>query len=151
MLVQVYSHHNSESAVDAGIKNDILQVISSAKFVIQGGCALHLRKMIMTKLKGLGWSDGFKLDANSQITITSSNDDHVLCFQTGNMSRFYADMLKLEYVFKKRKAKAAIYLIPTKTAALAMGSNIAHFERLCFELNLFKDIITIPILVIGIQ
>ena len=91
------------------------------------------------------------LDANSQISLTSYIDEHILCFQTGNMSRFYADLLKIQYVFEKRKAKVAIYIIPSKEAAKIMGSNIANFERFTFELNLFKEIITIPTIVIGIN
>ncbi len=74
-----------------------------------------------------------------------------LCLQTGNMSRFYADLLKLEYLFKDRKAIAAVYIIPTKRRAREMGSNLAHFERFVEELDLFKDIITVPTLVIGLE
>lgn len=91
------------------------------------------------------------LAAHSQISLTSSNDDHILCFQTGNMGRFYADLLKLQYVFKNKKAKVAFYLIPSKDAAKKIGSNIANFDRFTSELNLFKEIITIPTLVIGLN
>jgi hypothetical protein len=151
MKLEIYSHKNAENLIDKNIKDDVIQLVSAVKFTIQEGCTLQLRTTIMSKLKGIGWSDDFKLDADSQITLTSSNADHALCFQTGNMSRFYADMLKLQYAFKKGKAKAAIYVIPSKEAAKKMGSNIAHFERFCFEITLFKDIITIPTLVVGIQ
>jgi hypothetical protein len=151
MKIQLYSHLNGETLVDRKIKEKVLHILETTQFKIQEGCADQLRKVILDQLKKIGWSDDFKLHANSQISLTSSNDNHVLCFQTGNMSRFYADLLKLQYVFKNKKASAAFYLIPTKEAAKLIGSNIANFERFTQELNLFKQIISIPILVIGLN
>jgi hypothetical protein len=49
------------------------------------------------------------------------------------------------------QAKAAIYIIPSKDAAKKIGSNIVNFNRFTFELNLFKEIITIPTFVVGIN
>ena len=151
MKIEIYSHANGDKVVDKIIKNQLLKVVEDSCFIIKEGCAIELRKNILTKLKSFGWSDDFMLDANSQISLTSYIDEHILCFQTGNMSRFYADLLKIQYVFKKKKAKAAIYIIPSKDAAKIMGSNIANFDRFTFELNLFKEIITIPTIVIGIN
>lgn len=151
MKIQLYSHRDGERLVDKKIKEKVLNILETTNFKIQEGCGNQLRKAILTQLKNVGWSDDFKVDINSQISLTSINDNHVLCFQTGNMSRFYADLLKLQYVFKNEKAKAAFYLIPVKEAARKMGSNIAHFERFTQELNLFEQIISIPILVIGLN
>lgn len=151
MKTEVYSHNDGDKIVNIEIKNSLLKMLEETLFKINEGCGNELRKTVLGKLKTVGWSDDFMLDANSQISLTSSLDNHILCFQTGNMSRFYADLLKMEFVFKKNKAKAAIYLIPSKDAAKTMGSNIAHFDRFTFELNLFKEIITIPTLVIGIK
>lgn len=151
MTIEIYSHQNADHAVDPKIRKNIIQILESTKFTIHEGCADKLRKTILSQLKEVGWSDDFKLDVNSQISLTSSNDDHALCFQTGNMSRFYADLLKLQYVYINKKSFAAFYLIPSKEAAKKMGSNIAHFDRFVFELILFKDIVTIPTLVIGIK
>ena len=151
MTLEIYSHQSAENAVDLKIKENVIRILEATKFTIHEGCADKLRKNILSQLKEVGWSDDFKLDVHSQISLTSSNDDHVLCFQTGNMSRFYADLLKLQYVFNNKKSNAAFYLIPSKDAAKQMGSNIAHFDRFVFELKLFKDIVTIPTLVIGIK
>jgi len=151
MTIESFSHNEGAQLVDKKIKEQMLNVLESTKYKITEGCADELRKVILAQLKSFGWSDDFKLDANSQISLTSSIDDHVLCFQTGNMSRFYADLLKLQYVFTNRKAKAAFYLMPSKEAAKKMGSNIAHFDRFKSEITMFKEIITIPILVIGLN
>ena len=151
MKVETFSHHNGDKSADKKIKEQIIKILQETNFKIREGCANELRKTVLSQLKNVGWSDDFMLDAHSQISLTSSNDDHVLCFQTGNMGRFYADLLKLQYVFKNKKAKVAFYLLPSKEAAKKIGSNIANFDRFTSELNLFKEIITIPTLVIGLK
>jgi hypothetical protein len=151
MRTETYSHCNGEAEVESGIKNSLLHVLNGTNFEIREGCGSDLRKTVLAKLTTLGWSDKFALAANSQISLTSYLDNHVLCFQTGNMSRFYADILKMQFVYKNKKAQAAFYVLPSKDAAKILGSNIANFVRLKFELDLFKDIITIPTLVIGIS
>ncbi len=151
MKFELYSHSNAELSIDKDVRKNVLDVITRTNFVIREGCANDLRNTILTQLKTQGWSEDFKLDVNSQITLTSAIKDHVLCFQTGNMGRFYADLLKLEFVFKRKRTKAAIYIIPSKEASKMMGSNIAHFDRFVKEIDLFKEIITVPTLVVGIQ
>jgi hypothetical protein len=151
MIIESFSHKNGDLLVSEKIKQQIINTLTSTEFKIIEGCADELRKVILSQLKSFGWSDDFRLDAHSQISLTSSIDGHVLCLQTGNMSRFYADLLKLQYVFKNKKVNAAFYIIPSKEAARKMGSNIAHFDRFTCELTMFREIITIPILVIGIN
>lgn len=150
MKFEKYFYNSADKIIESDIKHQVFNVIAGLDFKITRGSGEELRKEIRKKLKIEGWSDKFRLDAHSNISITSAKNDIVLCFQTGNMGRFYADLLKLEYVFRRNSAKAAFYLIPTKSAAKEIGSNIANFERFTFEINLFKDIITIPILIIGI-
>lgn len=151
MKIEVYSHNNGENIVSKDIKDSLLNILFNTQFIIREGCSIELKKVILMQLKNIGWSNDFNLDVNSRISLTSYIDDHILCFQTGNMGRFYADLLKMQYVFQKRKARAAIYIIPSKTASIIMGSNVANFERFTNELHLFRDIITVPTLVIGIN
>lgn len=151
MRIELFSHRDGDKIVDKKILDQLIKVLEVSNFKIKDGSGKELRKSILIQLKSFGWSDDFILDANSQICLTSYIDEHILCFQTGNMSRFYADLLKIQYVYKKKKAKAAIYIIPSKEAAKIIGSNIANFNRFTFELNLFKEIITIPTIVIGIN
>lgn len=151
MNYEVFSHNEGLSLIDNSIKDQLFKLIEDTNIPIREGCANDLRKMILTRLKQIGWSEDFELDSNSRISLTSYFDSIVLCLQTGNMSRFYADLLKLQYVYKKKKATAGIYLIPSKLMAKTMGSNIAHFDRFTNELVLFKEIITIPMIIIGLK
>ncbi len=151
MIIELFSHQNGENLVDKKIKNNLINVIDKTNYTIKLGCGNDLRNVLLNQLKIEGWSDEFRFDSDSRISLTSYIDNHILCFQTGNMSRFYADLLKLQYMYLGDKAKAAFYIIPSKEASILMGSNIANFERLKKELNLFRKIITIPTLVIGIK
>ncbi len=129
----------------------VLQTLKSIQFNLDKGCSIKLREIISEELRPLGWSSKVKLSYKSQISITAMNRDCALCLQTGNVSRIYADLLKLEYLYKKEKTNLAIYILPTKKNARMMGGNLAYYERLIEELQLFSEIISIPILVLGID
>jgi len=150
MNYELKSQSNGKEIIDKGLQAQLLELIEQLQFEITKGCGDELREAILSKLKLDGWSHKFKLDNQSKISLTSYKNGVVLCFQTGNMGRFYADLLKLEYVYRNKKVDSVIYLIPSKSAAKLIGSNIANYERFIYEFDLFKDIITIPSLIIGI-
>lgn len=151
MQLTCASHHFGEHAISIDIYEPIITMLKKLDFEVRKGSATKLRQRISEELFQLGWSDKTKIDSENDITITSMKGNVGLCMQTGNVSRFYADILKLQFMYIKDKVTAAIYIIPTKTASQKMGSNIAYFERFVEELNLYKHIITIPILIIGIE
>ena len=129
----------------------ITKIIDNLKIKVRAGCSTQLREAILKEISAKGWSSKVKLSHSSQISITAINGEQALCLQTGNMSRFYADLLKLQYLYQRGSINSAVYILPTKRNARIMGSNLAHFERFVEELKLFKQVITIPIFVIGIN
>ena len=151
MKVETFYHSGADVMSPRKVKTEVLGVLKRVKFNITRGCSDNIRQCILQSLQEIGWSDEFKIDAQSQITLPASKDSLALCFQTGNTSRFYADMLKLQYVYMQKGFHAAIYILYSKEAAKIIGSNVANFDRFVFEINLFKDIVSIPILVIGIK
>jgi hypothetical protein len=151
MKTVTFSHNDADLAVSKKVRQGVLNALHDFETEVKPASANLIRTEILKRLKSVGWSDKFRLDAQSQISLTASMNSHVMCFQTGNMSRFYADLLKLQYVYAQGNAVAAIYLIFSKDAAKILGSNLAHYDRLVRELLLFREIITVPILVIGIS
>lgn len=148
MNIITYSHHFGELATPSSISKLLIERLQ----IIEGQEKVgRLRKSVLSELRELGWSDKMKIDSESSITITSMKSGVGLCFQTGNVSRFYADILKLQSLYLKDKASSAIYIIPTKKYAKIMGNNLVFFERLVSELELYKHIITLPIFVVGIE
>ncbi|GAA0843675.1 hypothetical protein GCM10008915_45310 [Bifidobacterium pullorum subsp. gallinarum] len=151
MKITLHSHNFGGEAIPEHILQPVIQSLSQIRFEFRANTATTLRKVILNTLAELGWSDQVKVDKESNITITSMKDSIGLCLQLGNMARFYADLLKLEVLHKKNTADSAIYILPGKEAASKLGSNIAQFDRFTEELNIFKHVITIPIVVISLE
>ena len=150
MNLEEYIHNRADKNISLSVFNELKGLLESIEFSYQQYSAKQLRRTILHKIGEIGWSDEVRIHPSSRITITSVNDGIALCLQTGNMSRFYADLLKLETLYKNGEIKAAFYIICTKENAVHLGSNIANFERFKFELEIFKETITIPILVFGL-
>jgi hypothetical protein len=129
----------------------VLEVVDGVDLEITPGVSKKIREKILEGLKKKGWSSHVKLSSVSKINITAMYSRCALCLQTGNMGRFYADLLKLQYLFKKKLVDSAIFIVPTKRMAQIIGGNVANFDRLVDELRLFEDIITIPMVVIGLD
>lgn len=149
MDLEIYSHNYGQQAIPPVMLKKMKNAINSIKFNYQRNSASVLRKLILDELHMLGWSDKTRIDVDTKITVTAMKEQIALCLQTGNMSRMYADLIKLQYLYQKDRAEAAFYLLPTKDTAKEMGSNMANLERLVTELKLYKHIISIPIVVIG--
>lgn len=149
MHVTEYVHGEAAKAIPANLKSEVCSVLNEIHFQTKAG-KKEFRFGILKRLKVLGWSDAVRIHEFSKISVTSMRGDTALCFQTGNMSRFYADLLKLETLFRKDRIKAAIYVIPRKSLAKQLGSNIANFERFVEELKIFSVTLTIPMLVLGV-
>jgi hypothetical protein len=133
------------------IITSVFNVIDSVNLPIVSGSSKQIREQILAGLRKRGWSSEIKLSSTSKISITAMNRRYALCLQTGNMGRFYADLLKLQYLFNKGSVDSAIYIVPSKQIARIIGSNVANFERLVDELKLFEKIITIPTVIIGLN
>lgn len=109
----------------------------------------RVRHDIKELLINFGWSGMVRLSQGSSISITSQREQTGLCLQMGNVSRVYADLIKLQTLFAEKIITGAIFIIPTKREAKKIGSNIASFERLADELRIFSKTISIPLKILG--
>jgi len=150
MKFNKHEHNNAFKVIAEGIRKDIEGVLYNLNPSPQEDTR-KLRARILENLTKKGWSDQIRISTDTKITITSTLKDIGLCLQTGNMGRFYADLLKLQTLFCKKKIKVGVYIIPTKFEAKKIGSNIAHFERFIDELKVFSETLTIPLIVYGFE
>jgi hypothetical protein len=118
---------------------------------LRPGVTQEIRQHVRAKFEKEGWAISVKIDPDFDLTVFALKDDIAVQLQTGNMSRAPYDLLKLEYLYKSNKIASAALALPTKTGAAALGSNIAHADRVWKELQLFKHIITVPILVLAFE
>jgi hypothetical protein len=110
-----------------------------------------IRAALRDQLTSLGWSERVRIRSSYGITITAMNRRMGLCVQTGNIARFYADLMKLQLAFLDDLVNGALYIVPTNKAAQEMGSNMVNYERVVAEARLFAKIITLPLIIFGFE
>jgi hypothetical protein len=110
----------------------------------------HLRVQIDQLLRRQGWTHRIVISPESRLTIAAMKDKVGLCVQTGNMARYYADLIKLQYLVDTAKIEGGILIVLTRAMATEVGDNVAYFERIQSELRLFECTITLPLLLLGL-
>ncbi len=108
-----------------------------------------IKKAISSKFNGKGWADKVKV-GTSRLTINYMQQKVGVCFQLGNVARTYADILKLAQLGEKKVIEVGIIIVAHKLESKKMGANHAQYERLTKEIDYFRDIIKVPLMVIGL-
>ncbi len=143
--------YNSAKEIISNQVIDYTNSILTATDVSKYKYTTRLRAQLLRELGKRGWSNRVRIHASSRITITSQYEDIGLCLQTGNVSRYYADLLKLQTLFSNQVIRSAIFIVPTKREAKMIGSNIVSYERVIEELAVFYKTIQVPLLIFGIE
>src|SRR5437016_868003 len=152
-FVEGYSHRNGNIEWEKRELDEwITDVFNAPAITLEPYATNKIRNHVLCELTNEGWSDEVPIAPRvTGITIFSQKDDLAIQIQTGNVSRVFYDLLKLQYLFNRSRIEAAALAVPNRAAAQRLGSNIANFERLCGELQLYDRIITLPILVIAFE
>ena len=152
MQIVDYSHRSGKPTLGTALCCRMRAALRGVTFKVHRNCARELRATVLDALTVDGWSDKVQIDRQRKLTITAMHGRVGLCLQTGNMARFYADLLKLQALFLDESITGGFYLVPTSSCARVMGDNIANYERLTSELSeIFNKVITVPIVVIGFE
>jgi hypothetical protein len=146
-----YSYKSGEDVIAQQVVERIETVLCDVKRPLKRYSAPLVRQDILMPLRDTaGWSDQIRISSKRGLTLTAKNGLTALCLQTGNMARFYADILKLQAQFLDGKITSGIYILPAREAAQTMGENMVNFERLTTELSTtFSKVITIPLVIYG--
>ena len=116
---------------------------------LRKGETRDIREQISDLLNNKGWADEVKIPP-SKMTINYIKRDIGLCIQLGNVARIYADLLKIQTMFVRKKITLGVVVLPMKLESKYLGSNHAQFERLIEELKIFNETINLPLVVVGI-
>jgi len=144
-------HHAAAEWQERDLYEWVTDVFEAPAIKLRNGCTKAIREHISKEFSAEGWAQEVKIDQNLRNTVTAIKDGLAFQVQTGNMSRAPYDLLKFQYLFQSKKIEAAAFALPTKLAASKIGSNIAYFERVSKELNVFNRVITVPILLIAFE
>jgi hypothetical protein len=147
-----YTHQGAAEVFPVAERTEIEAAIVACTLRIGRGSAAGIREKIVGHLGRQGWSDEFQVEPPSKITIASMKNGVGLCVQTGgNMSRMYADLLKLQKLYMESRIKVGAFVLPTSRAARDLGDNIANADRLQAELAIFRKVIHMPIAVFSFE
>lgn len=149
MKVEKYNHRCGLKVVPQEILEKTVGIFEKYENELVKCNVSVVKPDLKSKLMMEGWSDEYRLDVDSKITITSFQQNIGLCFQTGNVGRVYADLLKLQTLFVKGNIVAGVLIVPKKKMVKVFGNNCASFERLVKELPIFEQVMTMPLVVVG--
>lgn len=152
-LAYTHDHHHSAGAEweqrDNDFKEWLTHVFEAPAVPIARGCTPAIRQHVSNEFLKEGWALNVPLDNDRGLKVFALRGDLAFQLQTGNMSRAPYDLLKLQYLFLEKRIEAAALALPTKSAAKAIGDNVANAERIIEEMRLFDRVITVPILVVA--
>lgn len=151
MKFSLFSHCSGENVVSQELQKEVSAAIESTKVKVTKGCAPQIRKEILAHLCVSGWSKEFQVSRDSNITITSMKSRCGLCLQTGNVSRVYADLLKLQTLYLENLIQSAVLLVPSAASSKKLGLNIANASRLSAEMEIFRKVIHVPTLIFAFE
>lgn len=151
MRYSLFSHCGGEEALPATEKSHIADALTNCRVVVAHRVATRIRDEVLRSLHSSGWSEEVMLDHDSGISITSSRGKIGLCLQTGNMSRIYADILKLQKLYVDGTIEVGAMVLPSAPAARSLGENIANADRLVRELEIFRKVIHLPVAIFAFE
>ena len=106
----------------------------------------EIKKEITDLLNSEGYITNYIFHNDYRLSIDGIKKDLAIQAQLGNAARFYADIIKLEYLYRSKIINEAIYICFTSDfVSNHFSSNIVTIERAESELQLFNNIITVPI------
>lgn len=151
MKFEIHSHCGGDKSLPPSLRREIEASITHITVIPARGAATKIRDAFLNSLRGLGWSSEVAVSMHSDITITSTKQEVGLCLQTGNMSRVYADLIKLQCMYLDHSLSSAAIVVPSSSVARQLGSNIAQAQRLERELEIFKRAFHVPTLVFALE
>lgn len=147
-----YSHHNG---VGIWKRRDLYEwatdIFEAPQIKVQAKSTREIRDHVRAELTSDGWGLNAAIDAAVELSVFARKDDLAFQLQTGNISRYAYDVLKLQHLYMSREIECALLAVPTKEAAAELGSNIAHVDRIWAELNVFDRIISVPVMLIAFE
>lgn len=145
-----YSHHNG---VEVWKSRDLYEwttdIFAAPRVKVRARATKAIRAHVARELESDGWAFGVSVDAEVELKVFARKGDLAFQLQTGNISRYAYDVLKLQHLYQKREIESAVLAVPNKEASRLLGSNIASAERIWGELDVFDRIVTLPIMVIA--
>lgn len=148
----VYSHKDGVRIAESLGHGELIKAVADAPAVrITSGATKAVRGHVRRVLSAQGWPGETTFRAGYDLKVFSLGEQAAWQVQTGNAARAYYDLLKLQYLYTIERIEVAFLVVPTRAAAVRLGSNVASFERVQGELELFARVLSLPLVLIGVE
>lgn len=152
MKCSIFPHLDGIEVLGQDKVQDIRHAIETCPVCPGRGSSMGIKDHVFTTLGQKGWSGEIQIEPTvSKISIPSAKDQAGLCFQTGNMGRAYADLVKLQALYLNAKIEVGALILPTRVAAKKMNSNLANYDRLKVEMSVIRKVIYMPIVLFSFE
>ena len=101
MRTQIYEHRSGLKVVPRDIVSDVEKILWDINPILSKRTVASIKESVRERLEKEGWTGEYRLDSSSRITISSYLKGIGMCFQTGNVGRIYADLLKLQTLYTR--------------------------------------------------
>lgn len=132
-----------------GYLNFLTNIFDAPGIRMTMGSSTRIREHVSQALINDGWATPFPIPGISQLEITAKKNSMGFQIQTGNVSRYAYDLLKMQTVFMSEQISCACLAVPSASAAREIGGNLANSSRIIEELRTFSKFINVPLLVLA--
>ena len=128
MQLEIYFNHQCAwDTLPPPVLIGLRDMIKNLDFEVERGSGPLLREHMMPMLRGSGWSGELLFHSESKLSITAMRESCGMCMQTGNMSRFYADLIKLEYLYINEVIDGGLYIALHQKSSQNYGFQYCQF------------------------
>lgn len=147
--VQIDSFNGAkEEFASRGYLDFLVGALNASEVKIGPGSTKAIRQHFDAILRKDGWVLPYRIPGISELEITAKKSEMLFQIQTGNISRYAYDLLKLQLIFSKKLAACACLVVPSLNASKQISGNLAQGERVSEEMKSFQTFITVPLLVL---
>lgn len=95
-----YSLHNGQAEWEKRELSDWLTDLFEAPSIAIGSrCTSRIREHLKDELTASGWTHNVRIEQNCDLTVTGRYRDLAFQIQTGNVSRAFYDLMKMQYLY----------------------------------------------------
>jgi hypothetical protein len=152
-ICEKLNHRDAEKILlsKGSLLREVTNIVQDSNLKFGRDNPQRIKSLIADKFNQKGWADRVKVSEKTNLTINFMKSRVGVCFQLGNVARIYADLLKLQALGRSGKIDVGVIIVADGHESKLLGANYASYDRLKKEMQVFSEIINIPILIISLS
>ena len=141
--------------LDEGQRNTVRAIAEAVRRPCKTDAPPQIKAELESRLISIGARGPLLVDQSTRIRVKMALNSVLISVQTGNVGRFYADILKMSAMHHDIPDFAACLVVLTKgqahRSAHSGTGNLVTYERSVPELKLYSRFLPIPAVIIGVD